>query len=115
MSGNIVEKPEEPKFRKIRMDNAGFKKKVSDVSGGTDCILGLGLTPDEVDGVDHWVWSGEADVSMDLLKNKLLPLVKKKLESLGPAPQAAAAAPAPSAPPSTAPQSNPLLNNFGSG
>ena len=55
MVDNIIKNPSDPKFQKIKMENPAFNKKVAEVGGGTEVIMGLGFMPDEVDGVDHWV------------------------------------------------------------
>lgn len=89
MTSNIVDKPGEEKFRKIKMDNKAFNSKVSEVGGGTELVLALGFSPEEIDGVDHWKFKEGEPVSMDLLKSKLLPALKKELEKLGPDPNAA--------------------------
>ena len=39
---NLVEHPAEPKFRRIKMDNQPFRRKVLECAGGTDLFLCLG-------------------------------------------------------------------------
>eukprot|EP00392_Amoebophrya_sp_AT5.2_P009401 g9429.t1 len=55
MCANIHTNPTEEKYRKIKMENPAFNKKVAECDGGTECILALGFAPEEVDGVDFWV------------------------------------------------------------
>jgi len=79
---NIADNKEEEKFRKIKTENAAFKKKVAECPGGTECILAVGFMPDEVEGADYWVFQLDNHAN---LKNHFLPAVKAKLNSLPPA------------------------------
>jgi len=85
---NIVNNPEEAKFRKIKMSNAAFEKKVVCCNGGTEAMLASGWQP-EVDpdnGEDVWLL-GDQHARTQAPNLKML---KDALEKLGPAPGAAA-------------------------
>ncbi|KAI9987709.1 hypothetical protein PInf_023753 [Phytophthora infestans] len=47
---NLVEKPEEEKFRIINLENAAFRKRVASLVGGVAFLKSLGYEKDEADG-----------------------------------------------------------------
>ncbi|KAF1773810.1 PUB domain [Phytophthora cactorum] len=47
---NLIEKPEEDKFRTINLDNAAFRKRVASLVGGVAFLKSLGYAKDEADG-----------------------------------------------------------------
>ena len=48
LGGNIVENPDDPKYRRVKMSNGAFAKKVAACSGGTELMMALGFLPEEV-------------------------------------------------------------------
>ena len=104
LGGNIVEHPEDTKYRKIRSANGAFSKKVAGCTGGVDLMRALGFGPQLVEHEEHWVWAiavnGTEETSLRFLKVKV-GVVNKKLSTL-PAPPPPTPAPAPAAPPPTA-------------
>jgi len=89
---NIINHPGEEKYLKIKMENAAFNKKVAEVNGGTEVIMGIGFSPDEIDGVDHWVMSAEAIPALPRIRMSLK--MKAAKYPVAAAPKAAAAPPA---------------------
>ena len=51
---NIVENPDEPKFRQFKASNAAISKKLIKVPGGVDLLLAAGFTTTVVDMEEHW-------------------------------------------------------------
>ena len=51
VSSNIIANPMEEKYRRLNQTNPAFKKKVGDISGGSNCMIGLGF---RLEG-DEWV------------------------------------------------------------
>ncbi|ETL38817.1 hypothetical protein L916_09700, partial [Phytophthora nicotianae] len=47
---NLIEKPEEEKFRIINLENAAFRKRVASLVGGVAFLKSLGYEKDEADG-----------------------------------------------------------------
>jgi UBX domain-containing protein 1/4 len=47
--GNVADKPDEPKFKMINMDNAAFKTKVKPFIGGKHLLLAVGFGPKDGD------------------------------------------------------------------
>lgn len=43
MINNLVKKPDEAKFRRINLDNAGFKKRVACFRGGVELFRAFGF------------------------------------------------------------------------
>lgn len=56
LAANIVKKPMELKYKRVKMENKTFAEKVGLCEGGTELMVALGFLPDEVEGVDYWVW-----------------------------------------------------------
>lgn len=85
---NIANNPEEAKFRKIKMSNAAFEKKVVCCNGGTEAMLACGWQPEvEPDnGEDVWLLGDQYARN----QGGNLKMFKAALEKLGPAPGAAA-------------------------
>lgn len=86
---NIVDNKDEEKYRKIKMSNAAFTKKVAECQGGTEVMLAVGFAPDEIDGVDYWVFNIS---NYDSLKTHFLPKLNEAIKAL---PAVAPPAPAP--------------------
>jgi len=65
LASNIVKKPMELKYKRVKMENKTFVEKVGQCEGGTELMVALGFLPDEIEGVDYWVWGsvpGKNDV-----------------------------------------------------
>ena len=60
MIANLVKKPDEPKFRRINLDNAGFKKRVSCLRGGVELFRAVGFKKVEQGGERHLVLGDDA-------------------------------------------------------
>ena len=88
---NIVDSPDEAKFRKIRSANGAFAKKVIAVAGGADLMRALGFAPSLVEREEHWVWAGSVP-GLRFLKIKC-GVLAKKLGTLPAPPPAATPAP----------------------
>ncbi|CAD7955992.1 unnamed protein product [Amoebophrya sp. A120] len=124
MCSNIVDKPSEEKFRKIKMENPAFNKKVAECLGGTECILAMGFAPEEIEGVDYWVYD-PSRLPIDALRiccSKLsaaeskLPAAPRPQQLPGAAGNTAGGFGGAAAPMSaTGGMTNPLLNNLGGG
>lgn len=52
---NIVENPNDPKFRRIRFGNGAFQKRVASVPGGLSFLEAVGFTEQEQDGEKYLV------------------------------------------------------------
>lgn len=48
---NLIEKPEEEKFRTINLENPAFRKRVASLVGGVALLKSLGYAKDETDGI----------------------------------------------------------------
>mmetsp|Transcript_25169 Transcript_25169/g.63872 ORF Transcript_25169/g.63872 Transcript_25169/m.63872 type:complete len:407 (-) Transcript_25169:54-1274(-) len=56
LSENAEKNPAEPKFRRIKMANAVFTKKIGGCSGGVEALIAAGWVPDtNADGEDVWL------------------------------------------------------------
>ncbi len=113
---NLLEHPADDKYRRIKLANPAFNKKVMECPGGTDLFLCLGFCPDTIDGVDFWVWGGGADAAAGLDEPLQAARVFEaqlaaSLQRLPPPPQPPAPAPAPAAPVPPAPPGG--LGGFG--
>jgi len=61
MTQNVEKDPVEPKFRKIKMSNAVFTKKICECNGAVEAMLAIGWMPDvDPDGDDVWLLSDDA-------------------------------------------------------
>lgn len=99
MTKNVEENPTEPKFRRIKMANPAFQKKVEAATGGVDVMMAAGWLPDtSPEGEDCWLL-GDAATSMQASVSKRLSEELKKL----PAPPTPAPAPVPAPVPSPSP------------
>lgn len=56
---NILNNPDEEKYRKIRMSNRIFCEKVKDVEGALDFLLGAGFIEQEIDNEMFLLWQAE--------------------------------------------------------
>ena len=70
--GNVVDKPEEEKFKTINMENKAFKTKVKPFVGAKNVLLACGFQPNE---------SGDALVLADDADPQVLKDTKTKLEA----------------------------------
>lgn len=70
--GNVVDKPEEEKFKTINMENKAFKTKVKPFVGAKSVLLACGFNPNE---------SGDALVLSDDADPQVLKDTKAKLEA----------------------------------
>lgn len=69
---NVLKNPTEPKYRKIRLENATISKFVLPSVGGMECLFDMGF----IEGDDSLVLPG--NVSLEKLKQFLEALVSKK-------------------------------------
>lgn len=56
---NIINHPDEEKYRKIRMSNRIFAEKIQPVEGGCEFLLGAGFQEQEIDGEIFLIYSNE--------------------------------------------------------
>eukprot|EP00549_Striatella_unipunctata_P005845 CAMPEP_0118693236 /NCGR_PEP_ID=MMETSP0800-20121206/11788_1 /TAXON_ID=210618 ORGANISM="Striatella unipunctata, Strain CCMP2910" /NCGR_SAMPLE_ID=MMETSP0800 /ASSEMBLY_ACC=CAM_ASM_000638 /LENGTH=275 /DNA_ID=CAMNT_0006591433 /DNA_START=380 /DNA_END=1204 /DNA_ORIENTATION=- len=63
--GQIVARPEEPKFRRIRRNHAAFVQDVGRHAGGKELLVAAGFRLDRVDGVPSF-FSREPDLETDM-------------------------------------------------
>ncbi|KAG4067661.1 hypothetical protein HA402_005433 [Bradysia odoriphaga] len=70
---NIINHPDEEKYRKIRMSNRIFAEKIKPVEGGCEFLLGAGFQEQEIDGEIFLIYSSEDSSNLaellDGLKN----------------------------------------------
>lgn len=70
---NIVNNPDEEKFRKIRLSNRVFSDKVRGVEGGYDFLIGAGFVEQTIDEDQFLIFSSESvdhlPVLLDALKS----------------------------------------------
>lgn len=70
---NIINHPDEEKYRKIRMSNRIFAEKIKPVEGGCEFLLGAGFNEQEIDGELFLIYSSDDSSSLpellDGLKN----------------------------------------------
>eukprot|EP00934_Nitzschia_sp_Nitz4_P005802 Nitzschia sp. Nitz4//scaffold65_size103378//68867//70519//NITZ4_004474-RA/size103378-processed-gene-0.33-mRNA-1//1//CDS//3329556264//5792//frame0 len=71
--GNLVDHPDDPKFRTINMENKAFKTKVKPFLGGKHLLLAVGFSPKEGDATHLELVQEHADA-------QLLQQTKQKLE-----------------------------------
>jgi UBX domain-containing protein 6 len=64
---NIVNHPDEEKYRKIRMSNRIFSEKVKPVEGSLEFLTAAGFGEINLDGEEFLVWSEENDGSIENL------------------------------------------------
>jgi len=58
---NLLENPEEEKFRKIRRSNRAFQERVAAVEGYEPFLEAVGFECQELDGEQFWILAGELD------------------------------------------------------
>lgn len=71
---NIIQHPDDEKFRKIRKSNRIFSEKVEPCEGAIDFLLGAGFIEQEIDGEAFYIYSNENDdeaTAIDTLKDLL--------------------------------------------
>lgn len=69
---NIIQHPDEEKYRKIRQSNRVFSEKVQPCEGAIDFILGAGFVEQEIDGEPFYIYPNESDSSSDNTLAELL-------------------------------------------
>lgn len=90
MMENVEKNPAEPKFRKIKLSNAAFNKKVVSCSGGVEAMLAMEWTPDQdPDGEDVWILPSTSS-QQATFRQRLQAEVAKLPAAPAPAPKAAA-------------------------
>jgi len=60
LSKNANNNKNEDKYKKVKMENPSFLKKVGQCPGGTEAMFALGFLPETLDGVDFWVLQQDA-------------------------------------------------------
>jgi hypothetical protein len=55
---NILNKPDEPKYRQFKSSNPAISKKVMKVPGGLDFVMAAGFTTTVVEFEEHWQFLG---------------------------------------------------------
>eukprot|EP00930_Biecheleria_cincta_P078170 TRINITY_DN6557_c0_g4_i1.p1 TRINITY_DN6557_c0_g4~~TRINITY_DN6557_c0_g4_i1.p1 ORF type:complete len:414 (+),score=130.73 TRINITY_DN6557_c0_g4_i1:181-1422(+) len=97
MTENVEKDPGEQKFRRIKMSNAAFMKKVGAAAGGVDVMVAAGWLPDVTpEGEDAWVMNDDAARQQGDIQKRLAAEVAKLPAAPAPAP-APASTPAPAA------------------
>mmetsp|Transcript_96791 Transcript_96791/g.216873 ORF Transcript_96791/g.216873 Transcript_96791/m.216873 type:complete len:405 (-) Transcript_96791:72-1286(-) len=97
---NVEKNPAEQKFRKIKMANAVFTKKVAACSGGVEAMVACGWLPDcTPDGEDAWVLDEDAARRQAVPKQRFAAELAKLPAAPAPvvAPRSDPAPPAPTA------------------
>lgn len=56
---NIINHPDEEKYRKIRMSNRIFAEKIKPVEGGCEFLMGAGFQEQEIDGEIFLIYANE--------------------------------------------------------
>lgn len=75
--GNIIANPSVEKYRKLSRQNAAFKKKVGDLSGGNECMIALGF---QLQG-DDWLLIPSAEAWENIVNcQTILEKFSKRLE-----------------------------------
>jgi hypothetical protein len=94
---NVEKNPAEPKFRRIKMSNAIFTKKIEVCSGAVDAMVAAGWLPDVTpEGEDAWILSEDAVQRQPVVKQRFA----QELAKLpAPAPAVPQATPQPAAAP----------------
>lgn len=71
---NIIQHPDEEKYRKIRKSNRIFSERVQPCEGAIDFLLGAGFSEQDIDGEPFLIHSNESDEpneGVDALKELL--------------------------------------------
>lgn len=69
---NIIQHPDEEKYRKIRKSNRIFSDKVACCEGAIDFLIGAGFEEQEIDGEPFLIYSDDSDTgSFETLKELL--------------------------------------------
>lgn len=74
MASNIIQKPLEEKYRKVKLSNAAFGRRIGNVPGGMDCIYAYGFTA-STENADQLVLNASAEAWTNLNE------AKKKVDS----------------------------------
>lgn len=69
---NIIQHPDEEKYRKIRKSNRIFSEKVQPCEGAIDFLLGAGFTEQEIDSEPFLIYSNDNDETDGIEKLKEL-------------------------------------------
>lgn len=105
---NVEKNPHEPKFRKIKANNAVFSKKIQVCHGAVEAMLAAGWMPDTTpEGEDVWQVTDEAASHQALPRRRFT----EELALLPPAPEASR--PATPAAPAPSPASAPAFGGMG--
>lgn len=56
---NVIHKPKEEKFRRLKQSNAAVRRKLTEVPGGSACLRSMGFSEDTHEG--EAIWSAPAD------------------------------------------------------
>mmetsp|Transcript_78310 Transcript_78310/g.227154 ORF Transcript_78310/g.227154 Transcript_78310/m.227154 type:complete len:408 (-) Transcript_78310:125-1348(-) len=93
---NVEKNPGEAKFRRIKMENAVFVKKVAGCDGGTEALLAAGWVPSTHDAEDVWFMDDVTATRQSGARQRFAAELAK-LPAENPAQRQAAPAPAPAA------------------
>jgi len=78
MTKNVEDNPSEPKFRRIKMANQAFQKKVEAATGGVDVMMAAGWLPDtNEEGEDCWLLNDSSAVKQASVRKCLDDELKK--------------------------------------
>eukprot|EP00929_Paragymnodinium_shiwhaense_P103228 TRINITY_DN66566_c0_g1_i2.p1 TRINITY_DN66566_c0_g1~~TRINITY_DN66566_c0_g1_i2.p1 ORF type:complete len:467 (-),score=106.11 TRINITY_DN66566_c0_g1_i2:30-1430(-) len=69
IADNVIHKPSEPKFRRIKQTNGAIRRKVTDVPGGLACLLSLGFEVGTHEGEAAWC-APATSAALDLLYDR---------------------------------------------
>lgn len=58
---NIIQHPDDDKYRKIRQSNRVFSEKVRPCEGAVDFLLAAGFAEQEIDGEPFYIYSAESN------------------------------------------------------
>eukprot|EP00441_Pelagodinium_beii_P043407 CAMPEP_0197626870 /NCGR_PEP_ID=MMETSP1338-20131121/5650_1 /TAXON_ID=43686 ORGANISM="Pelagodinium beii, Strain RCC1491" /NCGR_SAMPLE_ID=MMETSP1338 /ASSEMBLY_ACC=CAM_ASM_000754 /LENGTH=426 /DNA_ID=CAMNT_0043197453 /DNA_START=53 /DNA_END=1333 /DNA_ORIENTATION=- len=98
LTENVEKNPAETKFRRIKMENAAFKKKIGTAAGGVEVMVAAGWLPDVTpEGEDAWVMHDDAAGQQASIRKCLEAEMAKLPALLTAAPATTAATPAPAA------------------
>jgi hypothetical protein len=92
---NVVQKPGQEKYRRLRASNAAFKRKFGGLPGSDRVLFAIGFKGSMQDGQRYWTLPATA-LAADLAK--VTAVLAAEVAAAAPAPGAAAAAPAAWAP-----------------
>lgn len=92
MTKNVEDNPSETKFRRIKMANPAFQKKVEAANGGVDVVMAAGWLPDtNEEGEDCWLLNDSSAMKQVSVRKILDDELKKLPTPVAPTPAPAAA------------------------